>query len=179
MAPSIPPAPAPNPAPLVLPLQAVGIGDIAEVGGKNASLGELIQQLALDGVQVPGGFATTAAAYRQFIAAGDLQRQLHSILDGLDGHDIGQLQAAGAAARALLLGSPLPQPLQQAILQAYRELGAPAVAVRSSPTGRCSRSPARSCGRPSRHPWPTRPTAAGRRQTKRSPPGPPEGPGAP
>ena len=139
MAPSIPPAPVRNtashkPGALVLPLQAVGIGDIAAVGGKNASLGELIQQLAQDGVRVPGGFATTAAAYRQFIAAGDLQRQLHTILDGLDGHDIGQLQAAGAAARALLLGSPLPQPLQQAILQAYRELGAPAVAVRSSAT---------------------------------------------
>jgi pyruvate,water dikinase len=139
MAPSIPPAPARNTVPLnagalVLPLQAVGIGDIAEVGGKNASLGELIQQLAQDGVQVPGGFATTADAYRQFITAGDLQRRLHTILDGLDGHDIGQLQAAGAAARALLLGNPLPQPLQEAILRAYRELGAPAVAVRSSAT---------------------------------------------
>ena len=119
---------------LVLPLEAVGLADLAEVGGKNASLGELIQQLSPEGVNVPGGFAVTAAAYRQFLAEGDLQRQLHTVLDGLDGHDIGQLQAAGAAARALLLGTALPAALQQHILQAYRTLGSPAVAVRSSAT---------------------------------------------
>ena len=119
---------------LVLPLETVGLGDIAQVGGKNASLGEMIRALADDGVQVPGGFATTAAAYRLFIASGELLLQLHAILDRLDGRDIAQLQAAGARARALLLGTPLPTALQQAILGAYRELGAPAVAVRSSAT---------------------------------------------
>ena len=119
---------------LVLPLEAVGLGDLARVGGKNASLGEMIRSLAADGVQVPGGFATTAAAYRQFIAAAGLEQQLEALLDQLDSRDIAQLQAAGAAARALVLGTPLPEALEQAILGAYRALGAPAVAVRSSAT---------------------------------------------
>ena len=119
---------------LVLPLEAVGLGDLADVGGKNASLGELIQQLSPEGVNVPGGFAVTATAYRQFLAEAGLQQQLHAVLDGLDGHAIGQLQAAGAAARALLLGTALPAALQQQILEAYRALGSPAVAVRSSAT---------------------------------------------
>ena len=119
---------------LVVPLEAVGLADLADVGGKNASLGELIQQLSPEGVNVPGGFAVTAAAYRQFLAEAALQRQLHAVLDGLNGHDIGQLQAAGAAARAMLLGTPLPAALQQQILEAYRGMGSPAVAVRSSAT---------------------------------------------
>ncbi|MEY4359674.1 MAG: phosphoenolpyruvate synthase, partial [Cyanobacteriota bacterium] len=121
-------------AELVLPLEAVGLEAIPEVGGKNASLGEMIRQLSAQGVRVPGGFATTAAAYRHFIQAGGLQQQLHAILDGLDSHNIAQLQAAGAAARALLLAADLPADLEQAILNAYRQLGAPAVAVRSSAT---------------------------------------------
>ena len=120
--------------PLVVALEAVGLEAIAEVGGKNASLGEMIRELSAEGVRVPGGFATTAAAYRHFIGSGGLQQQLHAILDGLDGRDIAQLQAAGAAARALLLGTPLPDDLQAAILAAYRQLGQPSVAVRSSAT---------------------------------------------
>ena len=121
-------------AELVLPLEAVGLEAMAEVGGKNASLGEMIRQLSAQGVRVPGGFATTAAAYRHFIEANGLQQQLHAILDGLDGHEIARLQAAGAAARALLLTADLPNDLEQAILTAYRQLGSPAVAVRSSAT---------------------------------------------
>ena len=121
-------------AELVLALEAVGLEAMAEVGGKNASLGEMIRQLSAQGVRVPGGFATTAAAYRHFIEANGLQQQLHAILDGLDGHDIARLQAAGAAARALLLTADLPNDLEQAILTAYRQLGSPAVAVRSSAT---------------------------------------------
>ncbi len=126
-------------APLVLPLEAVGIEAIPQVGGKNASLGEMIRELASEGVRVPGGFATTAAAYRRFIEAGGLAQRLHAILDGLDGSDIAALQAAGAAARALLLGAPLPPELEQAILAAYRRLAPAAgaelaVAVRSSAT---------------------------------------------
>ncbi len=121
-------------AELVVALEAVGLEAIGEVGGKNASLGEMIRQLSAQGVRVPGGFATTAAAYRHFIQAGGLQHQLHAILDGLDSHNIAQLQAAGAAARALLLAADLPADLEQAILNAYRQLGAPAVAVRSSAT---------------------------------------------
>jgi phosphoenolpyruvate synthase len=100
----------------------------------------MIRELSAEGVRVPGGFATTAAAYRHFIRSGQLQQELHSILDGLDGHDIAQLQAAGAAARSLLLNAALPTDLEQAILQAYRQLNvagaseAASVAVRSSAT---------------------------------------------
>ncbi|MEY3544198.1 MAG: phosphoenolpyruvate synthase [Cyanobacteriota bacterium] len=121
-------------AELVVALEAVGLEAIGEVGGKNASLGEMIRQLSAQGVRVPGGFATTAAAYRHFIEAGGLQQQMHAILDGLDSHNIAALQAAGAAARALLLATPLPDDLEQAILSAYRSLGSPPVAVRSSAT---------------------------------------------
>ena len=125
---------------LVVPLAQVGIEAIAEVGGKNASLGEMIRELSAEGVRVPGGFATTAAAYRRFIAAGNLAPQLHAILYGLDGSNLAALQAAGAAARSLLLATPLPAELEHAILMAYRQLAAEsgrgdiAVAVRSSAT---------------------------------------------
>ena len=122
------------PPALVLPLEAVGLEAIGEVGGKNASLGEMIRELTAEGVRVPGGFATTAAAYRHLIRYGALQDQLHTILDGLDSRDIARLQAAGAAARALLLAAALPPDLEQAILAAYRNLDCPAVAVRSSAT---------------------------------------------
>jgi pyruvate,water dikinase len=123
--------------PLVVPFAEVGIGAIAQVGGKNASLGEMIRELGGQGVRVPDGFATTADAYRHFIACNGLAERLHALLDGLDSHDIAALQAAGAAARSLLLQAPLPDELQEAITAAYRHLGggaAPAVAVRSSAT---------------------------------------------
>ncbi len=125
---------------LVLPFAAVGIEAIAEVGGKNASLGEMIRELGQHGVRVPDGFATTADAYRHFIASNGLADRLHALLDGLDSADIAALQAAGAAARSLLLRAPLPEDLQAAILAGYARLtaatggGEPAVAVRSSAT---------------------------------------------
>ena len=119
---------------LVVPLQQVGLEDIAIVGGKNASLGELIQALAAAGVNVPSGFATTAAAYRQWIASAGLAEPLQALLTDLDAGDLVALQAAGAAARSLLLAAPLPNDLVAAILEAYRALGAPPVAVRSSAT---------------------------------------------
>ena len=95
----------PHTSPLVLPLEAVGLEAIGDVGGKNASLGEMIRELAAEGVRVPGGFATTAEAYRLFIRSGDLQPQLHRLLDGLDGRDIASLQAAGAGARVAKHGN--------------------------------------------------------------------------
>ncbi|MEO1001477.1 MAG: phosphoenolpyruvate synthase [Cyanobacteria bacterium J06638_7] len=134
---------APGSEALVLPFSAMGIEAIAEVGGKNASLGEMIRELAGQGVRVPDGFATTAAAYRRFIAGSGVGEQLRLRLAGLDGSDIAALQGAGAAARSLLLSAPLPADLQQQILAAYRQLGDAsgvaaggelAVAVRSSAT---------------------------------------------
>ena len=124
---------------LVVPFAAVGIGAIAEVGGKNASLGELIRELAGQGVRVPGGFATTAAAYRHLLCSNGLSEPLGELLAGLNADDLVALQAAGKAARNLLLNANLPADLSEAILAAYRELATPdgvlpAVAVRSSAT---------------------------------------------
>jgi len=120
--------------PLVLPLSAVGLEALASVGGKNASLGEMIRALAGAGVRVPQGFATTAAAYRLFLADNGLEAPLRILLQDLDSEDLAALQAAGQAARALLLAASLPGPLEQDIRKAYRALGSPAVAVRSSAT---------------------------------------------
>ena len=124
---------------LVVPFAAVGIGAIAEVGGKNASLGEMIRELAGQGVRVPGGFATTAAAYSHLLRSNDLRTPLQDLLQNLDADDLGALQAGGKAARNLLLNATLPADLSEAILAAYRELATPdgvlpAVAVRSSAT---------------------------------------------
>lgn len=125
---------------LVVPLQAVGLADVARVGGKNAALGEMLSQLATAGVRVPDGFATTAAAYRLILdqpapgGRGSLRDQLAGLLQDLVPEDLVALQAAGAAARQLLLQAPWPPALQQAILAAYRALGAGPVAVRSSAT---------------------------------------------
>ncbi len=127
-----------NPDVLVVPFEQVGIDAIADVGGKNASLGEMIRQLGPRGVKVPGGFATTASAYRGFISANQLRPQLQSLLTELDANDLDALQVAGQAARQLLLEAPLPEPLAEAILAAYRAMAGPAgpasVAVRSSAT---------------------------------------------
>ncbi len=109
--------------PLVLPLEAAGLEAIAAVGGKNASLGELLRELGSVGVRVPGGFATTAWAYRAFLEANGLSQPLDYLLSDLDGRDLAALQAAGSAARALVLAARLPDDLQQAILRAYRLLG--------------------------------------------------------
>ena len=123
---------------LVVDLASIGLEAIPQVGGKNAALGELIQALGPEGVQVAGGFSTTAAAYRLFLHSNGLHRPLAALLDHLDGSDLAALQRAGAAARALVLAAPLPPVLEDAIVTAYTRLGSgegPArVAVRSSAT---------------------------------------------
>ncbi len=107
---------------LVLWFDQVGITDISLVGGKNASLGEMIQQLAAQGVSVPGGFGTTAAAYRYFIQASGLEEKLRSLFSDLDVADITNLRARGKQARSLMLHTPFPIELQEAIAKAYQEL---------------------------------------------------------
>ncbi|MBE9215099.1 phosphoenolpyruvate synthase, partial [Plectonema cf. radiosum LEGE 06105] len=124
---------------LVLPLNAVGIADISKVGGKNASLGEMIQQLQPKGVKVPNGFATTEVAYRYFIKAAGLETQLREIFADLDVENIDNLRERGRKARLLMLETSFPQDLQQAIAQAYQNLCSEYgidtdVAVRSSAT---------------------------------------------
>lgn len=125
--------------PLVVPLTEVGLRDVAQVGGKNASLGEMLQQLAPKGIRVPLGFATTAHAYRQFIAAAGLEEKLREIFKDLDIEDVRNLRERGKAARTLILQTPFPPELEQAIAKAYQELceryGPDTdVAVRSSAT---------------------------------------------
>ena len=119
---------------LVLPFEQVGLEAISLVGGKNASLGEMIRELSNQGIKVPSGFATTAHAYRVLLDSAHLSQGLHDCLDGLDAEQLPALQQAGAAARDLLLKAPLPIELEEQLLLHYRELGSPAVAVRSSAT---------------------------------------------
>jgi pyruvate, water dikinase len=128
-----------NPQQFVLPLKQVNLQDIAQVGGKNASLGEMLQNLLSQGINVPDGFATTAIAYRYFIHNAQLEAPLRSLFENLDTEDVQALQRVGKAARSLILNTPFPADLAAAIAAAYTELcveyGVDAdVAVRSSAT---------------------------------------------
>ncbi|MDZ8055280.1 MAG: phosphoenolpyruvate synthase [Aulosira sp. ZfuVER01] len=124
---------------LILWFDEVGIADIPLVGGKNASLGEMIQQLTPKGVNVPTGFATTAYAYRYFIESAGLDAKLRKLFSDLDVEDVKNLQERGKKARSLLMHTPFPVELRQAIAKAYESLCEPYhadtdVAVRSSAT---------------------------------------------
>jgi pyruvate,water dikinase len=107
---------------LVLWFEEVGIADIPLVGGKNASLGEMIQQLTPKGVRVPTGFATTAHAYRYFIQGAGLEEKLRELFSDLDVEDVNNLRIRGKQARSLILNTPFPQDLQDAIASAYLKL---------------------------------------------------------
>jgi len=107
---------------LVLWFEEVGIVDIPLVGGKNASLGEMIQELTSKGISVPTGFATTAYAYRYFIKGAGLEEKLRQIFSDLDVEDVHNLRERGKQARALILDTPFPADLQAAIASAYQKL---------------------------------------------------------
>ncbi|MFQ4141332.1 phosphoenolpyruvate synthase [Chlorogloeopsis sp. ULAP02] len=124
---------------LILWFDEVGIADIPLVGGKNASLGEMIQQLMPKGIKVPIGFATTAYAYRYFIQSAGLEAKLRKLFVDLDVDSVRNLQERGKKARSLILQTPFPPQLRNAIAKAYQslcELYNPNtdVAVRSSAT---------------------------------------------
>lgn len=114
--------------------------DVSSVGGKNASLGEMISQLAEAGVRVPGGFATTADAYRDFLDQGGLTQRIEKRLSELDTGDIEALSGAGAQVRNWIIDTPIPQRLEKEISVAYDKMLHDAggseisVAVRSSAT---------------------------------------------
>ncbi|NNF70716.1 MAG: phosphoenolpyruvate synthase [Rhodobacteraceae bacterium] len=114
-------------------------GDVSRVGGKNASLGEMVSKLGAKGIKVPEGFATTADAYRQYLTENDLSPLIADRLLALDQHRI-TLQEAGAAIRRAIREAHWPKDIEQDIRQAYDELAKrmgsdrPAVAVRSSAT---------------------------------------------
>ncbi|RNE94270.1 phosphoenolpyruvate synthase [Marichromatium sp. AB32] len=121
-------------------LSDLGMDDVPIVGGKNASLGEMIQNLTDVGVQVPGGFATTAEAYREFLAKDGLDARIREALDALDVDDVAALAEVGPRIRGWVMEQPFPEGLESAIDAAYAKLveeaGSDAVswAVRSSAT---------------------------------------------
>ncbi|MEH2296932.1 phosphoenolpyruvate synthase [Nostoc sp.] len=124
---------------LILWFDEVGIADIPVVGGKNASLGEMIQQLTPKGINVPGGFATTAYAYRYFIQSAGLEAKLRALFADLDVEDVKNLRERGKKARSLLIHTPFSVELREAIATAYHSLcerynAETDVAVRSSAT---------------------------------------------
>jgi len=122
----------------IVPLDQLGMNDVPRVGGKNASLGEMISKLGNLGVEVPGGFATTAAAFNDFLDQAGIREQIHATLDQLDTDDVKQLAISGKKIRSWIIDSPLPAQFQQEITQAYQAMASDGkdatVAVRSSAT---------------------------------------------
>ncbi len=120
----------------IVPFEQLGMGDVERVGGKNASIGEMIGQLARVGVQVPGGFATTADGYREFLAKDGLAARIQAALSDLDVDDVDRLAATGAQIREWILATPFPPALEREVIDAWTQMGgeAIAVAVRSSAT---------------------------------------------
>ena len=120
----------------VIPFEELRMSDVEQVGGKNASLGEMISQLPAS-VRVPGGFATTAAAYREFLEHGGLAGRIQARLDTLDVDDVDELARTGAEIRGWIVDTPFPQRLEGEIKAAYERLtteGEGSFAVRSSAT---------------------------------------------
>ncbi|MCW9056848.1 MAG: phosphoenolpyruvate synthase, partial [Gammaproteobacteria bacterium] len=123
----------------VLPFSAIGIHSIPEVGGKNASLGEMYSQLSSAGIKVPNGYATTAEAYHYFIKHNNLQEKISRALESLDVHDVKALAKTGKQIRSWMLHAEIPDEIAEDIIQGYLKLGEeygeyPDVAVRSSAT---------------------------------------------
>ncbi|MFT5138957.1 MAG: pyruvate,water dikinase [Rhodothermales bacterium] len=120
-------------------LHELGMGDIDRVGGKNASLGEMIRHLTLLGVEVPGGFATTSFAFQEFLAQSGLNEKINVRLNTLDVEDVDELARSGKKIRQWIMETPFQDSLACAVSEAWKELctmsdGEPAVAVRSSAT---------------------------------------------
>jgi pyruvate,water dikinase len=123
----------------VIDLANLNSHDLSKVGGKNASLGEMIQHLSSAGVSVPGGFATTSAAFQKFLTQNNLENEINQQLDGLNVDHIDELTQCGKKIRCLILDAELPRELEEEINRSYRELEKQvrpgvAVAVRSSAT---------------------------------------------
>jgi len=122
----------------VIPFGQLRMTDVDSVGGKNSSLGEMISQLGSAGVRVPGGFATTASAFRAFLDFGGLRERINQRLDSLNVEDVRALAVCGDAIRQMVLQTPLPPVLESQIRAHYEALikDSPgvSVAVRSSAT---------------------------------------------
>jgi len=121
----------------VVRFEDLRMSDLARVGGKNASLGEMIAHLAARGIRVPGGFATTAAGFREFLQGAGLAKRIEARLAALDADDVEALARCGAEIRQWIADAPLPPALESAVAAEYRALmkdGDVPVAVRSSAT---------------------------------------------
>jgi pyruvate, water dikinase len=122
---------------LIKKFSEISAADVATVGGKNASLGELFSKLAEKGINIPDGFATTASAFRDFLDKNKLSDPLHELMAQLDKQDFSNLKEIGNKARELFLSAKMPKALQDSIVQAYKALCKDQlfeVAVRSSAT---------------------------------------------
>ncbi|CAM4250556.1 phosphoenolpyruvate synthase [Gillisia limnaea] len=122
---------------LIKKFKDISIADIPQVGGKNASLGEMYNELSSEGVMVPDGFATTAEAFWLFLRENEIEKTLEDLLKELNREDFSNLQEIGPKARKLILEADLSEIFQQEIIEAYRDLGDDheiEVAVRSSAT---------------------------------------------
>jgi pyruvate, water dikinase len=121
----------------VVAFKDVGLADIDRVGGKNASIGEMLRSLVALGISVPDGFATTADAYREFLKQGGLDERIRKALAGLNVEDLTALSTTGAQIRRWMMQTPFPPELQQAVTERWRAMDGGrsiAVAVRSSAT---------------------------------------------
>lgn len=122
----------------VLWYQELGMGDVNKVGGKNASLGEMISNLSNAGVQVPGGFATTSFAFNEFLEQSGLNQKIYDILEQLDVDDVNALAKAGAQIRQWVIDTPFHSEFEQLVRESYDKLSAEtnnaSFAVRSSAT---------------------------------------------
>ena len=107
---------------LVVPFEQLRMTDVDAVGGKNASLGEMISQLASAGVRVPGGFATTAHAFRQFLRHGGLDQRIAARLKSLNTEDVRALAQAGAEIRSWIIETPFPPELDAAVRMQFELL---------------------------------------------------------
>src|SRR3984957_10714016 len=108
--------------PYIIPFEKLKNTDIELVGGKNASIGEMISGLAKLGVSVPGGFATTSHAYRDFLAQDGLDNRIREVLASLDVDDVDRLAEVGAQIRRWMLATPFPARLQSEVLEAWRAM---------------------------------------------------------
>jgi len=121
----------------ILPFNKINMDQVAQVGGKNASLGEMIQHLTAAGIRVPEGVATTAAAYREFLAMNHLREEIYPRLKKLNIHRVSELEKTSRLIRKKIMSAELPKQLQQEIAQAYPQLNRrrqSSFAVRSSAT---------------------------------------------
>src|SRR5690349_9854944 len=121
----------------VVPFEQLRATDVDTVGGKNSSLGEMISQLAGAGVRVPGGFATTAQAFRDFLSATGLDRKIRDRLETLNPEDVRALAETGSEIRQWIIDTPFPEQFEREVREAFAKLDADgngSFAVRSSAT---------------------------------------------